>query len=189
MKNLVVSAAFIVLCALVTPSASATEPPPDQHESSWLYAVRAGVLKHDVNRLFSGTNKEPGFDFNGEIIFDRPRFSLLSGNIRPDLGASVNDQGYTSKLYTGLLWEFETESGMFVNTGSGVAVHNGRQETKEPNEISHGSRFLLRIPLEVGYSLNEHYQISIMFDHVCNCSLGHPNEGFDDLGLRFTYRF
>jgi hypothetical protein len=189
MKNIVVSAAFIVLCTLVTPSASATEPLPDQPESSWLYAVRAGVLKHDVNRLVSGTNKEPGFDFNGEIIFNHPRFSFLSGNIRPDLGASVNDQGYTSKLYTGLVWEWETESGMFVNTGSGVAVHNGRQETKEPNEISHGSRFLYRIPLEVGYSLSDHYQISIMFDHVCNCSLGNPNEGFDDLGLRFTYRF
>lgn len=189
MKNMAVCVALIALCVLIVSSATATEQTPGQPELDWLYAVRIGVLKHDFGYLLSRHNKEPGVDVNAEIVFDRPSFSFLSGNIRPNLGASVNNEGYTSKLYAGLLWELEMKCGLFLNTGLGAAVHNGRLDTNNEHRIATGSRFLFRVPVEVGYSLSEHHQISIMADHVCNAFLAHPNQGFDDLGLRYTYRF
>jgi hypothetical protein len=71
-------------------------------------------------------------------------------------------------------------------TQSPPALHpSSNQEYKK----SLGSRVLLRIPLEIGYSMTDHYEISILFDHISNAYLADPNEGLDTLGLRFGYRF
>jgi hypothetical protein len=157
--------------------------------AAWLHAIRAGVLKHDVDDLWSGTRKEGGVDLNAEIIFSRPSFSSLSRNLRPNIGASINTQGDTSKIYGGILWELAAKSGVFLNLGIGAAVHNGELDTRQEDKKSLGSRVLFRIPIEIGYSLSEHHQISILFDHVSNGFLVDPNEGLDTLGLRYGYRF
>ena len=67
-----------------------------------LHEIRVGVLAHDVDGLWSGSRREDGIDLNGELIFSHPTFSLLSGNVRPNLGVSINTQGDTSKLYGGM---------------------------------------------------------------------------------------
>ena len=180
---------FVILFTAVTTSATEPEPMSTKNGAAWLHAIRTGVLKHDVDDLWSGTRKEGGVDLNAEIIFNRPSFSLLSGNVRPNLGASINTQGDTSKIYGGILWEFALKSGIFLNLGIGAAVHNGELDTSQEDKKSLGSRVLLRIPIEIGYSLSEHHQISILFDHVSNAFLVDPNEGLDTLGLRYGYRF
>jgi len=180
---------FVILFTAVTTSATEPEPMSTKNGAAWLHAIRAGVLKHDVDDLWSGTRKEGGVDLNAEIIFSRPSFSLLSGNVRLNLGASINTQGDTSKLYGGILWELAMKSGIFLNLGIGAAVHNGELDTSLEDKKSLGSRVLLRIPIEIGYSLSEHHQISILFDHVSNAFLVDPNEGLDTLGLRYGYRF
>ena len=101
--------------------------------------IRLGVLAHDMDDLWSGTRKEGGVDLNTEIIFSRPSFSLLSGDIRPNLGASINTQGDTSKVYGGILWEFETKSGIFLNLGIGAAIHDGKTDTDREDKKSLGS--------------------------------------------------
>jgi len=180
---------FVILFTAVTTSATEPEPMSTKNGASWLHAIRAGVLKHDVDDLWSGTRKEGGVDLNAEIIFSRPSFSLLSGNVSPNIGASINTQGDTSKIYGGILWELAMKSGIFLNLGIGAAVHNGDLDTSQEDKKSLGSRVLLRIPIEIGYSLSEHHQISILFDHVSNAFLVDPNEGLDTLGLRYGYRF
>ena len=102
---------------------------------------------------------------------------------------SINTQGDTSKLYGGILWELERKSRLFVDLGVGIAVHGGELDTNQEDKKSLGSRVLLRIPFEIGYLITEHYEISILFDHVSNVYLAHPNEGLDTLGLRIGYRF
>ena len=180
---------FVILFTAVTTSATEPEPMSTKNGAAWLHAIRTGVLKHDVDDLWSGTRKEGGVDLNAEIIFNRPSFSLLSGNVRPNLGASINTQGDTSKLYGGILWELAMKSGIFLNLGIGAAVHNGELDTSQEDKKSLGTRVLFRIPIEIGYSLSEHHQISILFDHVSNAFLVDPNEGLDTLGLRYGYRF
>ena len=189
MKKIGILAAVTVFCNLVATPACGLEPTPDQSESSWLHEIRVGVLAHDVDGLWSGFREEGGVDFNAEIIFGYPSFSLMFGTVHPNFGLSVNDRGDTSKLYAGVLWEFEMKSGLFLNLGVGAAVHNGESETSEEDKKELGSRVLFRIPIELGYALTKRHAVSIMFDHVSNASLADPNEGLDTLGLRYGYRF
>jgi lipid A 3-O-deacylase len=189
MKNIGILAVVILFYHLVATTAFGIEPAPGQSESGWLHEIRAGVLWHDVDGLWSGSREEGGVDFNAEIIFSRPGFSLEVGTVRPNFGLSVNNQGDTSKLYAGVLWELEMESGLFLNLGVGVAVHNGESESSEEDKKELGSRVLFRIPIELGYALSKHHAVSIMFDHISNAYLARPNEGLDTLGLRYGYRF
>jgi hypothetical protein len=181
--------ALMLLCACLAAPVSGTEPMPDKNGAGWFQEIRLGVLAHDVDHLWSGSRKEGGVDLNAEIIFGRPGFSLLSGSIKPNLGLSVNTQGDTSSLYGGILWEWETKSGIFFDLGLGAAVHNGKLETNNEDKKSLGSRVLFRIPIELGYSITAHHRISILFVHMSNGYLADPNQGLDELGLRYGYRF
>ena len=49
--------------------ATANEPMAEKNEVDYLHVIRAGVLAHDVDDLWSGTRKEGGVDLNIEIIF------------------------------------------------------------------------------------------------------------------------
>ena len=154
----------------------------------WLYAIRAGILAHDVDNLWSGHQKEDGLDYNAEVVFQAEIKKLFAGVIRPNLGLSINNRDYTSKLYSGILWEWATKA-YFFNTGVGIAWHNGELETSDPEKKSLGSRLLFRIPFEAGVTLAGPHRLAIMFDHVSNAYLANPNEGLDTLGLRYSYQF
>ena len=188
-KKIAVFVFLMTLSTGVALPATANESMSDKNGVGLLNAIRAGVLAHDVNNLWSGTRKEGGVDLNIEIIFSRPSLSLSSGTVRPNLGLSINTQGDTSKLYGGILWELETNSGIFFALGVGVAVHNGKLDTDQEDKKSLGSRVLMRVPIEIGYSITDHFEISLLFDHISNAYLANPNEGLDTLGLRIGYRF
>ena len=157
---------------------------PDRH---WLYAIRAGILAHDVP-IWSLSSEEGGVDFNAELVFGFPNSRLLSGGVHTNLGLSLNSQGDTSKVYAGLLWEYTWDSGPFINLGLGLAAHDGELDNSDDKKEL-GSRILFRIPIEIGLLFTKHQGISIMFDHVSNAYLADPNEGLDTIGLRYTYRF
>ena len=132
--------------------------------------------------------KENGADINAEIIFKRPRLGLLQGNVRPNLGISVNNQGDTSKIHGEILWEFASKA-LFFNTGIGVALHNGELEADKDHKKGLGARILFRIPIEAGLTIHDRHRLSILFEHVSNGYLAHPNEGLDLLGLRYSFLF
>ena len=52
-----------------------------------------------------------------------------------------------------------------------------------------GSRWLFRIPLEIGLCWKGRHRLSLMFDHVSNAYLASPNEGLDTLGVRYGFQF
>ena len=91
---------------------------------AWLHEVKIGVLHHDTPDLWSGFRRETGVDVNLEAIFS-PQVGVLGGVIRPAFGGSVNTAGDTSKLYTGLRWQYEHVNGLFFGVGLGGAIHNG----------------------------------------------------------------
>ena len=76
-----------------------------------------------------------------------------------------------------------------MDVGLGAAVHDGKLDTRDDDKKSLGSRVLFRIPIEIGYALNNRHRISILFDHVSNGYLANPNEGLDTFGLRYGYKF
>ena len=130
-----------------------------------------------------------GADLNAEVVFNSPDWTLFKGKILPNLGFSLNSRGDTSTLYTGMLWEFETQSRFFLNVGFGLAVHDGELETEVDNRKALGSRVLFRIPIEIGLLFAKHHGVSILFAHVSNAYLAEPNEGLDTIGIRYSYRF
>ncbi len=177
-------------CLLLTAvTATGSESLPTNEQAPWRAEIRMGVLVHDVDNLWSHSRKEDGVDLNAELILAYPDWQLLAGRIHSNLGASVNTQGDTSKVYGGLLWEYQFDSGIFLNLGLGGAVHDGRLDTDRDDTKSLGSRILFRIPIEIGYAAKRHHRISIMFDHISNGYLANPNQGLDTVGLRYGYRF
>ena len=165
-------------------------PRPDRNPSKngCLHEIRMGLLAHDVDHLWSGSKKEEGVDLNTEIIFKRAWSGPLKGLIRPNLGISLNDQGDTSKIYGGILWE-RSDRSLFFNLGIGLALHDGELETKRNNKKALGSRVLFRVPIEIGLTMYGRHRFSIMFEHVSNGYLAHPNEGMDAIGIRYGFLF
>ncbi len=154
-----------------------------------LYGLRLGVLAHDVDHLWSRSRAESGVDLNLEIVFGRPGWALWGGTVLSQLGASLNSEGKTSKAYGGLLWERIFGGGLFCNTGLGLALHDGRLESDDPNRKELGSRLLFRIPFEAGFGFGGRHRLSLFFDHVSNGYLARPNEGLDTLGVRYGIQF
>lgn len=154
-----------------------------------LREIRAGVLAHDVDGLWSGTRRETGLDWNAEIIFSQQGLELPLGSLHPNLGLSINDHGDTSKGYAGLLWEVDTRSGLFFDLGVAAAIHDGDRQSRDEDRKQLGSRVLARVSAELGITLRDHHRLMLTFDHVSNANLARPNQGLDTLGIRYGYRF
>jgi hypothetical protein len=169
--------------------ASSEETADKNVVSNLLHGCRIGLLDHDVNGLWSGSRAEGGFDVNAEIVFTKPGLILWRGSILPNLGVTVNNQGDTSTLYGGFIWEFVSKAGVFFSTGLGLAVHNGELETNDDQEKALGSRLLFRVPLEIGVTVGKRHRISILFAHISNAYLADPNEGLDVVGVRYGLQF
>ncbi len=112
---------------------------------------------------------------------------------RPTLGASINTAGDTSFLYTGLTWGGFVWKGLFIEGFFGLATHDGQLNSHDPEPHDRrqlGSRVLFREAIEIGYRFLDNHSVSIMLDHVSNAGLlADRNQGNDDVGLRYGYKF
>jgi lipid A 3-O-deacylase len=156
--------------------------------AAWLHEVKAGLLYHDLDHLWSNTRREDGVDFNGEMIF-APKLNFLGGAFRGAFGGSLNSSGGTSKAYLDLRYQYDFDNGVFVSAGGGGAIHNGDLIFSDPDRKALGTRLLFHVPVEAGYLFSAHHSVSVYFDHVSNAGLADANEGMDTLGLRYGYRF
>jgi hypothetical protein len=156
-----------------------------------LYALKFGVLAHDVPDLWSGFQVEHNAaDINIEAQF-AAAFALPWGAIRPVIGGSINTRGDTSHGYIDARWQGDCPSGLFFGLGLGAAVHDGEigGPGSDPDKKWLGSRVLFHIPIEVGYHLDAHSDLSVYFEHMSNAYTATYNEGMDRIGVRYGYRF
>ncbi|MBI5579608.1 MAG: acyloxyacyl hydrolase [Deltaproteobacteria bacterium] len=181
--------AVILFYGMANPCVQAQDSSGKAFASGILYGIRIGLLAHDVGGLWSHSRAETGVDVNTEIVFSKPRLMLWQGLILPNIGVSINSRHDTSKVYAGLLWEWVFDNGFFVNSGGGLAVHNGQLESDDSNKKQLGSRVLFRVPVEFGFTIRERHRISILFDHMSNAYLATPNEGMDTIGVRYGFQF
>ena len=177
---------WAALFALPAPAALAQDTP----QPGLLHSLTLGLLAHDVDGLWSGHREESGLDVELEAVFARAGFQAPGGRIRPNLGVTLNTSGDTSFAYAGFVWEFTSRRGLFLQLGAGAAWHDGETETRgDEDKKELGSRWLFRIPIELGFAVGEHHRVSVAFVHVSNAGLADENEGLDTLGLRYGYRF
>ncbi len=188
MKRLLPQPTLTVLLALFCLALSPLHSHAEENKA-WVHEIRLGVLDHDTDNLWSGFSRETGIDLNAELIFT-PNYELWHGHIRPNLGVSINNQGDTSKVYAGGVWQYLWKNGVILDFGAGLAVHDG--EIDNPAAVDKkelGSRVLLHFSLELGYSLSAHSRVFLMFDHISNGYTADPNEGLDTIGIRYGYLF
>ena len=179
----------LLILKVATVTATAADLKVKQEKAGALHEIRIGLLAHDVGGLWSGFNRESGVDLNAELIFNKPSFFFLYGIVRPNFGVTINSQGDTSTVYAGLLWERGITSNIFLNLGLGAAAHNGEIDPSQTDKKALGSRILFRIPIELSYRFNKRHRISLLFAHMSNGYLASPNEGLDNLGLRYGFGF
>ena len=97
--------------------------------------------------------------------------------------------------YAGLTWEWMFWKRMFVNFSFGFAIHNGRLQANadspdQSRRREFGCRWLFRESLEVGFIFFERHSLSGMWDHVSHGGVcDSENEGMDNAGVRYGYRF
>lgn len=151
--------------------------------------VRGGVAVHDVDGLWSGAAKEEGPDLAVQVTFDRPLVDLFGTRLLPHVGASINTRGDTSKVYGGVQLTWVLPRKFFFTTGLGLALHNGETDAAFADRKALGARVLFRIPLELGLAVGPHHRFVLAFDHISNAYLASENDGMDNLGLMYGYRF
>ena len=172
------------------------EKTPSIRAYGWLSEVRAGVLKHAIS--FGNKTKETGIDANLEVLFISPGWLKYIMSPRPHIGFSVNgSSNNTDYAYGGLTWEWLPWETMFIDFSFGVAGHNGKHADDAnsvfPSNVNRqremGCSVSFRESLEIGFILAEHHGISVVWDHLSNGGLCSQNEGLDNLGIRYGYRF
>jgi lipid A 3-O-deacylase len=149
--------------------------------------VRLGFLIHDQGP--ASHNKEGGYDGNLEVLFTSPDFLDMVGAPRPHFGGSVNSQGDTSQVYLGLTWEWEFFDAAFFNFSFGGAYHTGEKTTDDRDKKELGCKVLFRESIDLGYRFADHHGVSVFLDHISNAKLCSENEGLENVGLRYGYKF
>ena len=170
------------------PAAADTPRPGPADGGPWaaISEIRGGILAHD--RVPTLTHKEPGADFNLEVLFHSPDFLGVIGSPRPHLGFSVNTGGDTNQLYAGLTWEWEFWRNMFASLALGGAIHDGDIDVRSNDKKELGCRVLFRGAVELGYRFRQRHGISLYFDNISNGGICHRNEGLELFGVRYGYR-
>ena len=160
----------------------------DRPLGGFVAGFSGGVLAHGIPIWSRADFEERGITVNGEIAFV-PFLNILGGSIHPEIGGSVTTAGATSYAYADLKYEIMGAGGLFFGIGLGGAVHDGHLSANSPDHNALGARVLFHVPVEAGIAFAGHYRVSLYFEHVSNAYLVDPNEGVDNLGVRFGYRF
>ena len=153
----------------------------------FLSEVRLGVLKHDFGPFSS--SEEHGVDVNLEVLFASPSFLKFVWSPRPHLGITINSDGDTDQAYFGLSWEADVWRDLFVGFSFGGSYHNGETETDRTDKKELGCGLLFRESLELGYRFAGRHAITAFLDHVSNANICDKNEGLENFGVRYGYRF
>lgn len=184
------SAAHIAV-ALASFATAAVCVPAAASADDLLYALKLGILAHDVPDLWSGSQLETSApDLNFEAQF-KPALAMPWGSIRPVIGGTINTDGGTSHGYIDARWQADGAYGLFYGLGLGAAIHDGEIGGlgADPDKKWLGSRVLLHFPFEIGLHLDANHDVSLYFEHTSNAYTKIYNEGLDRIGIRYGYRF
>lgn len=149
--------------------------------------ISIGALIHDEGPF--SNSKEDGYDGHIEIRFASPKFLDLIWSPEPHIGANINSEGDTSQVFAGLSYEWNLWKGLFAGLSVGGAYHDGETDSGAADKKDLGCHLLFRESFTLGWQLTEHHKIAAIFDHISNAKICDYNEGLENIGLRYSYRF
>lgn len=150
--------------------------------------LRLGVFAHDPFSPEKGSA-----DINGEILFPKwfgvsSEWSFLYPRLH--VGATVNTAGKTSSAYAGLTWDYQFQSGFFLETSFGGAVHNGYTgDIPKEGWNSLGCSPMFRESASIGYRFTRQLSLMATIEHLSNAGLCDQNRGLTNAGVRLGYSF
>lgn len=155
--------------------------------------IRGGVLNHDEGP-FSRNKEEDNPDINLEVLFVSPDALDVIWSPRPHIGADINTGDDTSQIYAGLSWEWFLWRDLFAGFSLGGALHDGETtlgatDPDKGKKKELGCSLLFRESVEIGWMVTPNHGLSFMLDHISNAKLCDENEGLENMGIRYGYRF
>ncbi len=172
------------------PVLTRTKPPPTTESSGFkniVSEIRFGALIHDEGPF--SRNEEDGYDGNMELLFTSPDFLDVIWSPRPHIGFNANSEGDTSQAYLGLTWEWNFLDDAFAGFSFGGAVHDGEKTTTELGTKELGCHVLFRESVTAGYRFFDNHALMFHLDHISNAKICSQNEGLENFGIRYGYRF
>ncbi len=178
--------------------------------------VFGGVYKHDmsfVRDIFGAEDKiyETGEDF--ELGWRSEKIESWDLLKHPSIYVmtQINDSGNTNQADIGLTWKSRPFSAkkFYIRPSFGLAIHDGRLSIPDPDEAGisqaehdrrvalamepkneYASRVLFNPQFSVGYDFSERTSVEISWVHISHGGLSEDtNQGQDNLGVRFNYRY
>lgn len=172
---------------------AATRQPDVQDADYAGLELRLGILTHDFS--FADRRREHGLDANIELLF-QPGWlpfgldALPQGRLLGFAGLTTQLAGDTTdQLYGGLTYDVFPERGLLLRLAGGLALHDGDLENDTDERLEVGQRVLFYGAFELGYRFLDRHTLSVFYQHSSNGPLGGTNQGIDNLGLRYGYRF
>ena len=160
---------------------------PSQPDGGIFSEIRFGALAHDTGPF--SHKKEGGVDANVELLFTSPSFLKVLWSPRPHIGGNINSKGDTSQVYFGLSWEWDFWRNMFGGFSLGGAWHDGETTNAPLDRKELGCSVLFRESVELGFRIGERHSLSAFLDHISNAKLCSTNEGLENVGMRYGYKF
>ena len=162
-----------------------------------------GIWDHDVHFL---GGKEDGVDINPEYIFTSPVTDDMIAGLpdwlhfllqpRPTGGVAINTAGDTDQFYVGGTWSWFLahhivlpEDGIVFGFFFGPGFNDGKRGPAPDDRKALGFPLLFREAAELGYQINDTWEISAYLDHVSNGGLAKYNQSINDVGARIGFRF
>lgn len=191
--------ALVFVCSL----AAMLGPPRALAQNITYPELKLGVWAHDVKFL---GGREKGADINPEVILWSPVGDDMIANApawlhwalqpRPTIGAALNTAGTTDQYYLGATWSWflarnviNPDDGIVLGYFFGPGFNDGQLHHGDATRKALGSHILFREALDLGYQINQTWEISAYIDHISNGGLAKENQSINDVGLRLGYRF
>jgi len=146
--------------------------------------IKIGIMQHDFDTKLRH-RYEKGQNIIVEYLFDQMPNCLKAF---PHIGASINNRGFTSNIYTGLTWQLDIKDLFTIEASLSGSINNAeRLESKKKRAL--GSKLLFRESFSIGYLIDKTHSISIMIDHISSADIKKPNPGLTDIGIKYGFRF
>jgi len=168
-----------------------------------LESVHVGVMAHNICVTdCKNAGKEQGPNVEIQANWGSLDFLSWAGSPHPYAVVSINASSDTSFGGVGLEWSFPVSEHWSIEPGFGYVIHDG--ETNLPyasgtpeaaafteNHVLLGSRDLFRTSLGITRDFDGPWEAQVFFSHLSHGQiLGNGrNQGMDQLGVRFGYRF
>ena len=163
--------ALLFLATLVVAGSLPAQAQDNPGPRSIFSEVRLGLFGHHVEPAGS---EKGGQDINLEVLFSRP------------VGASINVNGDTSQLYSGLTWNIPLMERVTLELTFGGSLHDGQHDGKGS---AFGCSLNFRESASIGVALTQRWRLYGTVAHMSNAGLCERNSGLTSAGLRLGYVF